>query len=355
VAAGETFNPWGERDSAYPSGQRGVGAPGTDVDPYDTRHSGRAVDRAVDSDRAAGPAYGGPGTGFGRRRGFWGRSNQRSKDSHRWPRRLVALIVLVCAAVLVRTFLLQAFYVPSGSMEGTLQVGDRVLVNKIIYNFRSPRRGEVVMFHGSASWLPETDSDTNSGILSSAGRRVGDLFGVSDLGRHNFLRRVIGLPGDTVACCDSNGRIIVNGKGIDEPYVTLNAPVDSPKDTPPCNTRRFSPTVVQPGYVFVLGDDRLVAPDSRCDGQVPMSDVVGRAMAIAWPTGRWSLLSPPKSFSHVPAPYSLGPVVRDRTRIPADPDPTGLVLAIPFMTAFGLPARIVRRRGIRRVGSVRDR
>ena len=121
-----------------------------------------------------------------------------------WQELPLLLVVAFCLAVLIRTFLVQAFFIPSGSMEQTLLVGDRVLVNKVVYDVRTPERGEVVVFRGTDKWAPENPEATGARglVLAGIGRTIGDLVGVSRPGEKDFIKRVIGLPGDRVACCD---------------------------------------------------------------------------------------------------------------------------------------------------------
>jgi signal peptidase I len=225
-----------------------------------------------------------------------------------WQELPLLLVVAFCLAVLIRTFLVQAFYIPSGSMEQTLLIGDRVLVNKVVYDTRTPRRGEVVVFSGPANWAPENAIDENPGLFSRVGGTLGDLVGVSTAGKKDFIKRVIGLPGDRVSCCDPDGRIYVNGKGLDEPYVTDNSPLDAPPDPRICRSRRFDEVVVAPGQLFVMGDHRAVSEDSRCRGTIPIDDVIGRAFVIVWPSSQWGTLSVPDTFSSVPGPVASGPV-----------------------------------------------
>ncbi|MBX6722983.1 MAG: signal peptidase I, partial [Dactylosporangium sp.] len=202
-----------------------------------------------------------------------------------WQEIPLLLVVVFCLVVLIRTFLVQAFYIPSGSMEDTLRVGDRVLVNKVVYNMRTPERGEIVVFSGTDSWTSEHPADANVGFFSRLGRTVGDLVGISRPGERDFIKRVIGLPGDVVACCDVEGRVTVNSEPLDEPYVTENSPLDAPinENAPDCRSRRFHPVTVEPGHIFVMGDHRLVSRDSRCQGQIPIDHVKGRAWIIVWP------------------------------------------------------------------------
>jgi len=157
-------------------------------------------------------------------------------------------------------------------------------------------------------------------------------------GEHDFIKRVIGLPGDTVACCDVDGRVIVNGLGIDEPYVKANAPRDTVPGASRCATRSFNPVVVQPGEMFVLGDHRVDSEDSRCRGQVPLSNIIGEAVAIVWPAGHWTTLGPPKSFADIPKPLALGLPAPIR----GTPD-SGIVFTIPSVLALGFVARSLGR------------
>ena len=221
----------------------------------------------------------------------------------------------------MRTFLFQAFYIPSGSMENTLQVGDRVLVNKVVYDFRTPERGEVVVFRGTSPWSPENSQDSNASLFSRLGTGLGNLVGISEPGQNDFIKRVIGLPGDTVACCDSKGRVTVNGSGHRR-AVRHDERADHADHRPPsCTVRPFRPIVVQPGQMFVMGDHRLVSRDSRCQGQVPISNIIGRAVAIVWPSSRWADLGirrlvqgDPEALRARPTCTNAGPSGRRRWR-----------------------------------------
>ena len=234
-----------------------------------------------------------------------------------WQELPLLLVVAFCLAVLIRTFLMQAFYIPSGSMEDTLLIGDRVLVNKVVYQFREPQRGEVIVFEGPANWTYiEHPVDHEAGFFSKLGRTVGDLVGISQPGEKDFIKRVIGVPGDVISCCDpKDGRIYVNGVPIDEPYVTRNSP---PTDNPQpknCAARDFPPVKVEPGMLFVMGDHRRVSQDSRCQGLVPIDNVIGKAMVIVTPFDRWGSLARQEVFDAVPAEAFLLPLLAlDRRR-----------------------------------------
>ncbi|NJC64123.1 signal peptidase I [Planosporangium flavigriseum] len=247
-----------------------------------------------------------------------------------WQELPLLLIVAFCLAVLVRTFLVQAFFIPSGSMEPRLLVGDRVLVNKLVYDVRQPSRGEIVVFRGTDNWAPENQVATTAGFFAKLTRTVGDLVGVSQPGEKDFIKRVIGLPGDTVACCDANGRVTVNGFPLDEPYVIENSPVDAPPNARECHSRRFGPVTVEQGQMFVMGDHRLVSQDSRCQGPVPIANVIGRAFVIVWPGSHWSGLGVPPTFDKVPRPFAAAAPHREPLRsAPANGVPE-LLITVPM-------------------------
>jgi signal peptidase I len=256
-----------------------------------------------------------------------------------WQEMPLLLIVAFCLAVLIRTFLVQAFFIPSGSMTDTLLIGDRVLVNKVLYDTRDPLRGEIVVFSGTDSWVPEVPAEPNLGFLAKLGRTVGDLVGVSRPGDKDFIKRVIGLPGDKVSCCDAEGRVLVNGKPLDEPYVIENSPLDTPPNARECRSRRFAEITVEPGHMFVMGDHRLVSQDARCQGTVPIDNVIGKAFVIVWPNEHWATLPTPSTFDSVPDPVAVGPV----DTAPLTEPPTGIFgIVLPFLFALGFPARTRR-------------
>jgi signal peptidase I len=271
---------------------------------------------------------------------------RKRKDMPRWQELLILLLIAFFLAIVVRTFLFQAFYITSGSMQNTLQVGDRVVVSKMSYDFRTPARGEVIVFRGTSQWSPENSTDGDASMFSQIGTGLGNIIGISEPGSNIFIKRVIGIPGDTVACCDDKGDVTINGVGIPEPYVTINAPIaDTTANTPTCKDRNFRPVVVQPGMLFVMGDHRLVSQDSRCVGLVPESNVIGRAVAIIWPSSRWTSISIPPAFKDVPATDAAGrgrPVTIGRTAGDG-------ALVLPLLSVFGLTARSVGKwRGKRR-------
>jgi len=178
---------------------------------------------------------------------------------------LVALAVLL--AVVFKTFLVAAFYIPSGSMESTLNISDRVLVEKVSYRFGDIEHGDVVVFvHDDPSLEPVGPSNPVTGFFSSLGQAIG-VVPPSD---RDFIKRVVGLPGDTITCED--GVLVRNGDKVVEPYVDEGI-----------RTEGCKKTTVGPGELYVMGDNRTNSQDSRVFGVVQRSDVVGRAFVRIWP------------------------------------------------------------------------
>jgi signal peptidase I len=263
-----------------------------------------------------------------------------------WQELPLLLIVAFCLAVLIRTFLLQAFFIPSGSMEDTLLIGDRVLVNKVVYDVRNPVRGEVVVFRGTDKWAPQLTGEPAPGFFAKLGRTLGDLVGVGRPGEKDFIKRVIGVPGDRVKCCDDQGRVTVNGVPLDETYVVRDSPLDIPPNPRECRSRRFDEVVVPPGQLFVMGDHRLVSQDARCQGPVPIDNVIGRAFVIVWPYARWTSLSVPATFDKLPP--AAAPAAGSLP--PANPDRSGGIAVVmpilgpPLVSARSRRSRTAKRR-----------
>ncbi|MDX1660044.1 MAG: signal peptidase I [Nitriliruptorales bacterium] len=177
----------------------------------------------------------------------------------------VLLLIAFVLAFLLRTFVIQVFYIPSQSMAPTLQVDDRMVVEKITYLFREPRRGEIVVFEGEDDTFTTTE-DTAQQII----RGIGQFLGVVPANARDFVKRIIGVPGDTVTI--EQGVVHINGEPIDEPYVRFE------------DERSSGPFEVPDGKLFFLGDNRPNSSDSRFSlGFVDRDQVVGRAVVIIWP------------------------------------------------------------------------
>ncbi|WP_374776017.1 signal peptidase I [Streptomyces sp. NBC_01310] len=207
-----------------------------------------------------------------------------------WVELPILIGIALLLALLIKTFLVQAFSIPSDSMQNTLQRGDRVLVDKLTPWFGSePERGEVVVFHDPADWLsgePTPEPNLAQQILSKIGL-------MPDPAEKDLIKRTIAIGGDTVEC-KKGGPVVVNGKELDEPYIY-------PGNTA-CDDAPFGPITVPKGKIWVMGDHRQNSQDSRwhmqdsTQGFVPVDKVVGRAVVVAWPIGRWSTLPIPETF-----------------------------------------------------------
>ena len=207
-----------------------------------------------------------------------------------WRDLVIIVIAALVLTIVLKAFVVQVFAIPSGSMENTLQPGDRVLVNKLVYRFRDIARGDVVVFSGQGSWGPDAPPPPGNPLVRFWDG-VTNLIGISAPGT-DYIKRVIGVPGDHVACCDA-GRVTVNGVPLSEQsYV-------HPGDVP--SQVVFSVTV-PPGQLWVLGDNRANSDDSRYrrddpgSGTIPESAVVGRAFVIIWPPSRIGDLPIPGTF-----------------------------------------------------------
>ena len=241
---------------------------------------------------AASTGDGGPATGDG------GPAADKSAPAARpakkkrsfWRELLTIVVAAAALTLLVKAFVVQVYRIPSASMENTLQIGDRVLVNKLVYHFRGIGRGDIVVFSGQDSWGPDAPPPSGDPVI-----RVFDDV-LSDIGLRSsqtyYIKRVIGLPGDHVACC-TGGKVTVNGVPLSESSYIYpgNAP----------SAFRFS-AIVPAGEVWVMGDHRGDSDDSRYHtsypggGAVPESEVVGRAFLIIWPPSQARDLPIPATF-----------------------------------------------------------
>jgi signal peptidase I len=226
-----------------------------------------------------------------------------SRSTPLWQEFPVLLVIALVLALLIKTFLVQAFYIPSASMENTLQGGnptcncgsspghpyDRVLVNKLAYDFSPPHRGDVVVFKGPPSWPDESQFSTPSNPIARVIHDIGAVVGLAPSSDSDFVKRVIGVGGDTISC--HNDVLAVNGHPLSEPYLYPGSH--------PCSADGFDGKSVHVpnGQLFVMGDHRDNSEDSRVNGVVPVSDVIGRAFVVIWPLSQWKTLPVPATFS----------------------------------------------------------
>jgi len=291
---------------------------------------------------------------------------------------VVLFAVALTIALLIKSFVVQPFYIPSGSMENTLLIGDKVLVNKIVYRIRPISRGDVVVFNGAGSWLAPTAGpkpsdnpvvrlyDATIGHLFTA---IKELFGTAP-GQTDYIKRVIGIPGDHVVCCNSQGDITVNGVPLHESSYLL--PGAKPSQG------KFN-IMVPPGRIWVMGDNRPESADSRlhdCSytftpakcvsydrgGTVPEDKVIGRAFMIVWPPSRIRILPIPSTFeqpglNHAAASSERAARPVLATGLPVRPSAPYLPLAGGLAAAVPITVleRRLRLRAARRRRSLRSR
>ncbi|MEU8996576.1 signal peptidase I [Streptomyces caniferus] len=300
-------------------GGQGTGRPGRGTG--GSRRGRNEPERGTDSPYGGSGAYGDPqetggsagprtdGAATGRRTGRTGTGGraERRRLARRIKRRRqrsylkeipILVGVALAIALVLKTFLVQAFVIPSGSMEQTIKIGDRVLVDKLTPWFGSkPARGDVVVFKDPGGWLkgeqnkpaddggpfqPVKDAMTFIGLLPSADEQ-------------DLIKRVVAVGGDTVKCCDEQGKVTVNGTPLTEPYVHPGNPPSTLKFT----------VNVPTGRIFVMGDHRSNSADSRFHldepyrGTVSEESVVGRAVVIGWPFSHWRRLEEPDTFTSV--------------------------------------------------------
>lgn len=269
-----------------------------------------------------------------------GGRRRRLKPIKLWREVPLLLAIALVLALGIKTFVVQAFFIPSQSMENTIMPGDRVLVNKFSPWFGAqPQRGQIVVFQDPDGWLPDTPTPEPSNV---AVRYVKDVFTFVGLlpsdDEHDLIKRVIGVPGDEVKCCDSQGRVTVNGVPLSETSYIFPGAAPS---TIPFDVH------VKAGFLWVMGDNRADSADSRYHmtdkfgGMVPISDVVGHAFVLIWPPSRAGGLGVPATFQQE------GLTVL--SSLPTGTLPvTALAGALPLRLAGGGTARGLRRRRARR-------
>ena len=253
----------------------------------------RANETRVDLKAAVDETDAADGAGDGKRDGKRD-GDKDGKDGKRrrsfWRELPVLVVVAVVLALLIKSFVIQAFYIPSASMQNTLEIGDRVLINKIVYHTRPIHRGDIIVFDGTGSW--DVASPNGLNIFSKAVSELEGIVGISH-DSNIYIKRVIGVPGDHVVCCNAKGQITVNGVALSESSYLY------PGNQP--SAQSFNITV-PPGRLWVMGDHRIVSYDSRGHmgdpggGTIPESGVLGRAFVIIWPPSRWGFLNIPATF-----------------------------------------------------------
>src|SRR6266536_3595562 len=301
-----------------------------------TQLSTAAVPQVSGDGAEPAPAESGADTDDGEppRHGVLRRSAPRGpKKPHKkapWWELPVLIAVAIAVAVLIKTFLVQPFYIPSESMEKTLHgcpgcSGDRVLVNKLILDLRDPHPGDIVVFRAPADWDEEPAPRAPANPVIKGVRWFGQLIGFVPPDERDLIKRVVAVGGQSVQCCDSKGRVQISDHGVngpwrslDERYIFENSAWDS-RSRPAhlasggSDQRTFGPITIPKGRLWVMGDHRGDSADSRfhcieaapadhvcgtSDTTVAVSKVIGKGVLIAWPPSRWRTLGTPGTFKH---------------------------------------------------------
>jgi signal peptidase I len=307
-----------------------VGTPDQDAsdgDPASTEVPGRHRRRAGASpDATPAAAYREQAEASGGK----ARTGRRRRPTF-WKELPLLVVVALLLTFLIQTFLAKVYVIPSGSMETTLHGctgcnNDRVLVDKITYRFSEPAPGDVVVFRGPDSWSSEISVEQPSNALARGLQQLGSLVGLAPPDEKDFVKRVIAVGGQTVQCCDSRNRILVNGEPLDEPYVYYLPEAGSARQA------SFGPITIPEGQLWMMGDSRNNSADSRVPdhGPVPVENVIGKARLIVLPFARFgwieavdphtTAVGQGPSGAPVDAPLALGllgalPLVAGRRRI----------------------------------------
>ncbi|MBK1786757.1 signal peptidase I [Prauserella cavernicola] len=220
---------------------------------------------------------------------------KQKKQRSFWKELPILIVVALVLAFLIQQFLARVYMIPSGSMEETLHgcagcTPDRILVDKITYDFSDPGPGDVVVFRGPQPWVENDAPVPESGnSVARFFQSIGSVFGLAPPDERDFVKRIIATGGQTVECCDDENRVLVDGRPLDEPYIYWQGGREEQDD--------FGPVTVPEGTVWVMGDNRNNSLDSRFQGgggergAVPVDNIIGKARLIVLPPSRWGTVS----------------------------------------------------------------
>lgn len=272
-------------------------------------------------DGADGDADTGSGRGSRQDEGGPGRKKKKRKGSF-WRELPLLIVVALVLTFVIQTFLGRIYVIPSASMEQTLHgctgcVNDRVAVDKLTYRFNDPAPGDVVVFRGPPTWASndEVDGERSDNVLVRGLQQAASLIGLAPPDEKDFVKRVIAVGGQTVACCDQQNRVTVDGRPLTEPYIYYQPQLGQ-------GQAPFDPVQVPDGQLWVMGDNRNNSSDARAHGPIGVTDVIGKARAIVLPVNRWGGVAdtdPQAQPSALGAPGWSGGL----------PAVAGLLLAVP--------------------------
>lgn len=311
------------------------------------------------------------------------RSEGRREGKKRpwWIELPILLATAFLLTFLIQTFVAKVYYVPSGSMETTLHGvesgGDRILVNKMVYDFRDPNPGDIVVFKGNDSWAPELEGVAGASTwYGKVFESIGSVVGIAPPDEKDFVKRVIAVGGQTIQCCDEQGNVMVDGVSLDEHYIYEPLPFTATDPTNNCTVdttgltysskRCFGPVTVPEGYIFVMGDHRRASADSSqkcwgltdlgmrqnsdaaqavapCVRLVSLDEVIGKAIFIVMPPSRWGTLGDPGIDTQATVSAAMAPQ--------ALPMVGGLLLTAGLRGGLALTPTRRRRRRDRRAGA----
>ncbi|MEY7973963.1 signal peptidase I [Saccharomonospora xinjiangensis] len=278
------------------------------------------------------------------------RSAERKKQRSFWKELPILIVVALVLAFLIQQFVARVYMIPSGSMEQTLHgcpgcTPDRILVDKVTYNFADPEPGDVVVFRGPDAWVEDDPpSDSSGNPIASFFQKLGAAFGLAPPDERDFVKRIIATGGQTVECCDDKNRVTVDGRPLDEPYIYWQGGNAEQRD--------FGPVTVPEGSVWVMGDNRNNSSDSRYQGgggergAVPVENIIGKARLIVLPPSRWDVVSDHNPQASVELPSAMSAPAWQQ----------GLPLAAGALAAW--PTLVVSRKagaGVRRLVTSRFR
>ncbi len=233
--------------------------------------------------------------------GHKGRGGRRRRPAF-WKELPILIVVALLLTFLIQTFVAKVYVIPSGSMETTLHGctgcnNDRVLVDKVTYRFSDPQPGDVVVFRGPDGWTSEFTADQPANVVVRALQGLGSLIGLAPPDEKDFIKRVIAIGGQTVQCCDSRNRVLVDGKPLNEPYIYFLP------DAGAARQDTFGPVTIPAGELWMMGDSRNNSADSRVPGHgpVPIANVIGRARLIVLPFARFGSIPSPNPQATVSA------------------------------------------------------